>query len=688
MKSYLFRPVNYYILVLLFIYNPLYSQNDESSAFFINRGEDREWISYSTNHDALYQIISNEALKHLEIRKNHIATLHTKSDWREYQSSIRQKLSSSLSRFKKSPLNPEITGKIERDNFTIEKIIYESHPSFYVTACLFLPKERQNPAPAIIYCSGHSPLSFRSKTYQHTILNLVQKGFIVLAYDPIGQGERMQYLNLESGQSFIGSPTREHSYAGVQTLFSGTSLTDYFIWDGIRAVDYLSTRPEVDMNRVGITGRSGGGTQTAMIAAIDERIYAAAPECYTTNFTRLFQSIGPQDAEQNPYLGIAKGIDHPDFFHARAPKPSLIISTINDYFSIQGARETFEEVKKSYSAFEMTENIQMTEDLGKHESTLKNRMAMYDFFLQHLKLPGNNQDIEIETLPENMLRVTKSGQIASSKKGETVYSLNKELFSKKSVPDSTFANQVAKLSGIELNRTLTSSVFTGKLINDDICIEKYLLENQMKDFVIPVYVASKKDIKPKKLLVWMNPNGKIDLFKNEIITDLIKQEYTIITADLPGIGELHNPDFTGDATIKQVPFNYYFGANLVGKSIVGIQAEAFDLLIQFINEDYRFNSKKINALIEGSANAFFLHYTALKNPFEKSVIVTDFTSEEELIFQEYYNPQEAFYIVPGSLSYYKLRDLLTFHSKSSYKVIQPAEKPYSKNIKTEIIDFL
>jgi cephalosporin-C deacetylase-like acetyl esterase len=184
------------------------------------------------------------------------------------------------------------------------------------------------------------------------ILNLVEKGFIVLAFDPLGQGERLQYPDAETGKSKMGGSTKEHSYAGIQTLLTGTSLTDYFIWDGIRVLDYLETRKEVDMKRIGMTGRSGGGTQTAQIAACDERIYAAAPECYITSFKRLLQSIGPQDAEQNPYKAIAKGFDHADYLHIRAPKPALMITTTHDFFSIQGARETFAEVQKSYAALE------------------------------------------------------------------------------------------------------------------------------------------------------------------------------------------------------------------------------------------------------------------------------------------------------------------------------------------------
>ncbi len=298
-----------------------FAQETPTSVFYISGN--RKWITLQDNQRALYKIISDEAFKKLEERAGQIADLTTKADWENYQGKAKSALCISPGKFEKAPLNVQTTGTLERETFTVEKVLFESHPGFYVTAALFLPRQRQSPAPAVIYCSGHTELGFRSETYQHIIINLVSKGFVVFAFDPIGQGERLQYPDVESGKSKAGGPTKEHSYAGVQTLLTGTSLTDYFIWDGIRALDYLETRPEVDMKRIGITGRAGGGTQSAQIAACDDRIYAAAPECYITNYKRLLQSIGPQDAEQNPYKAIAKGFDHPDYLHIRAPKPTL-----------------------------------------------------------------------------------------------------------------------------------------------------------------------------------------------------------------------------------------------------------------------------------------------------------------------------------------------------------------------------
>src|SRR5690606_10243951 len=153
---------------------------------------------------------------------------------------------------------------------------------------------------------------------------------------------------------------------------------------------YLLTRKEVDPQRIGITGRSGGGTQSAYIAAIDPRIHAVAPENYLTNFTRLLQMKRPQDAEQNPFNSIDKGIDQSDFLVVRAPKPALMITTTRDIFSIQGSRESAKEIARIYQAYDKPANFSMVTDDTVHASTRKNREAMYAFFQKHLNNPGDS----------------------------------------------------------------------------------------------------------------------------------------------------------------------------------------------------------------------------------------------------------------------------------------------------------
>ncbi len=653
---------------------------EQSKSVFYSAGNNRTWAMYQNNNQALYKIITDEAFDLLEQRKKNVNQLTTKEDWINYQLELKNKFGASLQKFSKTPLNAKVTGKLERESFTVEKIIFESHPGFYVTAALFIPKKRQKPAPAVIYCSGHTDLGYRSDVYQRVIINLVEKGFVVFAFDPIGQGERLQYVDIETGKSKVGGSTTEHSYAGVQTLLTGSSISDYFIWDGVRALDYLETRPEVDMKRIGITGRSGGGTQSALIAAYDDRIYAAAPECYITSFKRLLQSIGPQDAEQNPYNFIKNGFDHADFLHIRAPKPALIITTTHDFFSQQGARETFAEVQKSYAAMGQAENIQFTEDFGKHESTKNNRETLYAFFQKKLQLPGENDDHEITPFAVEELWCTSTGQVGTSLKGETVFSLNQKYFKKIKIQQSELKGKIAELSGIKFDRKLTAAVFTGKNINDDFEVKKYFLENDKKDFALPVFMISKPGSTQTKNLVWLAQNGKEEVLKSNLLSEFLNNGYTIISADLPGIGELFDPEFRGDGFVKKVPFNYTFGANLGGKSISGIQAEALDLMIQFIQND--FPQIRTDLLAEENMESTVLHYAALKNPFSKIVLINPLQANIDLIKTEYYNPQQAYNVVPGSLPFYDYPDLIKLLPVNSVK------KTNTLNEESEIINFL
>ncbi|MEX2397300.1 MAG: acetylxylan esterase, partial [Balneolales bacterium] len=246
------------------------------------------WLHFSDASNSLYHHLAGQAYNLLDNRTESINSINTLSDWKNKQDEIKGKLMDIIGPFpKKNALNAQILRTIQKDYYSVEHIVYESRPEFYVTSSLFIPNELEDQAPAILYLSGHTANGYRSETYQHKILNLVKKGFIVFAIDPVGQGERLEYYDAETGGSVVGSSTREHSYTGVQTFITGSSQANYMIWDGIRAVDYLLTRDEVDHARLGITGRSGGGTQTAYIAAMDERIHAAAPEAYITSFNYL-----------------------------------------------------------------------------------------------------------------------------------------------------------------------------------------------------------------------------------------------------------------------------------------------------------------------------------------------------------------------------------------------------------------
>lgn len=662
-----------YSIYFLFPFSILSAQSQSNSVFDAHRGENITWLAYSNNHKLLYNIIAGEAFQILENRKEKVASLQTADDWFQYRTRLKDKLFECMASFEKTPLNVKITGTIKRETFRVEKVVFESHPQFFVTGCLFIPEVRQKPAPAIIYCSGHGEIAFRGEEYQLGILNLVAKGFIVFAFDPIGQGERLQYVDPVTNKSTIGGPTLEHTYIGSQCLLAGHSLIDYFIWDGVRAVDFLLTRKEVDRGRIGITGMSGGGTQTSMIAAFDDRIYAAAPECYITNFTRLLESIGPQDAEQIAYNGIKKGIDHPDFLHLRAPKPTLIVTVTNDFFSIQGARETFAEVQKSFTILGKPENISTVEDMGEHGPTLKNREAICQFFQKYLLIPGDRNFVKGDIFTEKDLWVTETGQEATSLNGKTVFDLNKEFINKMHINKSESADllqTIRQVSGIEFKDSVKSVVYTGKTEQGSISIEKYFIQTYSKDYVLPFYIAKKSNKEKLAAVLYLSPGGKEDILNSEEVLQLLQLGYAVISPDLPGIGELSDPDYNG-VSIKGVLFSYMLGANFIGKSIAGYQAEALDLLKQHLQKRNDILSDNISAVVKDEMCSSFLHFTAFRNFFKQIVLIRPYLSYLDIAITRYYQPRFMLSAVPGALNYYDLPELEALLSPKPLTIINP-----------------
>lgn len=551
-----------------------------------------------------------------------------------------------------------------------------------MTSSLFIPDKAKGRTrlPAIIYCSGHSVSGYRSKAYQRDILNLVKKGFIIFAFDPVGQGERLAYYNPETGKPRFGA-TREHSYPGAQAFVTGNSQVNYMIWDGIRAVDYLFTRREVDSSRIGITGRSGGGTQSAYIAAFDDRILASAPENYLTNYKRLLQSRGPQDSEQNFYHGIYRGIDHPDYLIVRAPKPSLMVLTYNDIFNIQGARDTYREASGIYEAYGKKENMEVTEDFGGHTSTQKNREARYVFFQKHLNNPGNPQDEDITMLTEEELRVTQTGQLSTSVGSETVFSLNsiesEDLYLKLQESRANLSawhprviDHAKKLSGYRKPDQYPEPVLTGVLQKKGYVIEKYFLTGE-GNYPLPyvLYVPEKSN---GKAIFHLHPEGKsADSTSLEMIHLLALEGFTVLSPDLLGTGETFPHGYVGDAQFGKAYYNIWYASFLIGRSILGIRVGDVERLAAVLQRNVKV--KEIYAIAQGSMSSVLLHTAAFVPAFERIALIEPLSSYRAVVMEKSYSPDYILNSVPGMLRQYDLPDLAACIAPEKLLIINPVD---------------
>lgn len=654
-----FRKLHCLILLFFVIINQGYAQIDSR----VIEG----WLEYTDAPNSLYKHLTGQAYDYLNMRAETIESIETLDGWEKRQAYIRATLKDIIGPFpEKTPLNAKIVRTLNKDGFRIEHVIFESQPGFYVTSSLFIPSslKKRTRAPAIIYCSGHSAEGYRSEVYLHVIQNLVRKGFIVFAFDPVGQGERLEYLNPETGSSMLGGPTKEHSYPGAQAFITGSSQAMFMIWDGIRAVDYLLSRKEVDPSRIGITGRSGGGTQSAYIAAFDDRIKAAAPENYITNFRRLLQSIGPQDAEQNMVSFIERGLDHPDLLIVRAPKPAMMITTTNDFFSIQGARETEKEVTEIYRSYGMEMNFSRVEDIASHESTRKNRESLYAFFQKHLDNPGNQYDEETFALTEEEMRVSVTGQISTSSEGETVHSINRiyaeklgdELVRKRKNPDASLPEMLAaakRLSGFCEPAGLESPVMTGSLTMDNHVIEKYFLKGE-GDYQIP-YLLFKPEKSSGKTVIYLNRGGKSSALSDKNVDIFLSNGISVVAPDLVGIGETGPGAIHGDADFEGSSHNLWYASLLIGRSITGIRASDVLRLARLIKETGQ--ADEIIGFAVGDMAAVMLHAASFSQDIGSMMLVDPLLSYSQIVMNRLYDPRLVQCAVAGALEEYDLPDL-------------------------------
>ncbi|HOC01875.1 MAG TPA: hypothetical protein P5065_00400 [Candidatus Ratteibacteria bacterium] len=353
---------------------------------------------------------------------------------KKYQDFIRKKFIENIGGLPDSntPLNPEITGKIKEKDITIEKIIFQSRPGVYITSNLYIPENIDKPVPAILFLSGHHEQARHCAEYQFVCRCLSQAGLVVFAIDPIGQGERKSYYEAISGRTTINWGCPEHDYAGSQTLFIGDSIARYFVHDAMRAIDYMRTRKEIVPDKIGVTGNSGGGTQSSLMMVCDDRISAAAPGTFIMSRESYMFSGGAQDAEQIWPGMSAVGFDHEDILLMMAPKPVLVLAVSYDFFPIEGTRKTVERVKRFWEIAGKQSFIDIYEDRCTHMYSAPLAIAATEFFSLYLSGKKITPDVsKIATVDPSMLLCTKTGQIKAEKKDSiAVYEENLEKYKK------------------------------------------------------------------------------------------------------------------------------------------------------------------------------------------------------------------------------------------------------------------
>ncbi len=628
------------------------------------------WKMYQAKTPHTYHLMMEQAMKQLEARNSRVAQVKSPRDWQSYRDNLHRQLRKSLGAFpEKTPLNAKITSTVEKDGITVENILYESLPGYYVSASFFRKKEMgDRKLPVIVFCSGHSENGYRSGAYQTIMLNYAKKGFAVFAFDPIGQGERIQYRNA-GGKAAMG-PTHDHSYSGAGAFLLGYSPARYFIWDGIRAIDYLETRRDVDTGRIGIAGRSGGGTQSSYIAAVDERITAAAPECYITTYEMLLKSSGPQDAEQVFLSGIANGIDVPDLLHMIAPKPTLVVTTTNDIFSIQGVQDMKAELSRLYKMNGKAENFLVVEDNAGHASTKLNREACYRFFSKHLNNPCNTSDEEVQPFSDEQLYASKGGDVfripGSKRLSDVIAASAGEIKGKATISGEALAGILNyKPSGIPGS----SSIFSGTIPAKGYSVDKYLVKAPGGYYLPALVFRNDPAAGGGKVALYLDDKGKSS--DTTIILGLLKQYSQVVCADLSGVGELREYyNWQGDAFIDKIPLNLWYLGLLTNQTLAQYRVGEIEALYRFIGA--KMPALPVSGLASGTTTTDLLHWAFInRGKLDNIALVNPVLSFRSLVAAKEYKPAYLLGTPGGMLASYDLPDLYSRFQPEKLRLINP-----------------
>jgi dienelactone hydrolase len=360
------------------------------------------------------------------VRQERFARVGTEADLFALQDELRRKALDVIGGLPetKSPLNARVTGTVPMDGYRIEKLVFESLPGIHVTALVYVPEGPVGRKPVVLLACGHSPEGKAYPGYQEIAVRLARRGYVVLCWDPVGQGERSQFWDEARGRSRYNLVCGEHAVLGNFATIAGTSLVRYMLWDGVRAVDYMLTRDDVDGARIAITGTSGGGFQALWIGALDTRIAAVLPSCFPTALpmrmaNRIFEDPD-SDPEQDPPGLVSEGIDHPGLLLLAYPRPLHVSAAVLDFFPIEGARKTMREVAAFYRRFGHGDRIALSQGYHKHQYSAENQAKAFAFLDRAFGRAVPAGLGEAKTLAPEALWCTPSGQVREDLGGRSL----------------------------------------------------------------------------------------------------------------------------------------------------------------------------------------------------------------------------------------------------------------------------
>ncbi len=615
--------------------------------------------------ERLHAYLLDECRRCFDARREAVAALDDPAKIAARQERLRAAWVAALGPLpERTPLKARVTGTIDRPAYRIEKVLYESRPDHHVTGNLYVPKTGEPPYPAVLVPCGHSGNGKAYESYQAVSALAATYGFVALCYDPIGQGERIQTFDAAGKPAAEG--TTEHTLTDVGARLVGLCVANYRVWDGIRSIDYLAGRPEVDPKRIGCTGNSGGGTMTCYLMTADDRIGPAAVSCYVTSLERLFATIGPQDGEQNIPGQVALGVEHADYLTMRLPKPTLILAAAKDFFDSDGTWTTFREAKRLASLLGHTERVDLLEAPGEHGYAKPQREAALRWMRRWLQGVDDSAAAEppLTLCTDAELQVTETGHVVPELKGRTVWDLNlerarglaaaREAFWRDRPKDECLA-EVRRLAGVRPAAGMPGVRSVGTVEREGCRIEKLVIERP-GEVPVPALLLAPAERKGKlPAVLYVDGRGKArDAAPGGPVEAIVRAGRIVLSIDARGWGETapKKPDAYWH---EEYPFAYL--AFHLGRPLLGQRVEDALAALEVLAARPEVDPGAIGIVGVERGGPVALHATALDARLRDVTIEGAIESWMDVVATPLGQGQLS-QVVPGALARYDLPDLV------------------------------
>jgi dienelactone hydrolase len=550
-------------------------------------------------------------------RQERFAQVKTEPDLRALQDELRRKVLAVIGGLPeaRSALAARVTGTIPGDGYRIEKLVFESLPGVHVTALVYVPGGPAGKRPAVLLACGHSPVGKAHPGYQAIAVRLVRRGYVVLCWDPVGQGERSQFWDKARGRSRYNLVCGEHAVLGNFATIAGTSLVRYMVWDAVRAVDYLLTRDDVDGGRLAVTGTSGGGFQALYLGALDARIAAVLPSCFPTALpmrmaNRIFEDPD-SDPEQDPPGLVSEGIDHPGLLLLAYPRPLHVSAAVLDFFPIEGARKSMREVAAFYRRFGHGDRIALSEGYHKHQYSAENQAQAFAFLDRVFGRPIHVGLGDAKTLAPEALRCTPTGQVREDLGGRSLMDVIRDDAGARP-PVARTLGELYRGPGYPGIRDWPVVPFTGVALRDAIAweetgsdhvgaaiLDRYRLHHS-GGLVLPLLHVRRASGPRRELLVRLGLSGKIRPEDWPEVEARLAEGHEVVSFDPRGLGEtrmrykatsIDDPalapveeEAAYSSPLSGVLANHVYNAQLLGRPYLLEMIEDVEVVARFARE--------------------------------------------------------------------------------------------------------